>query len=159
MPRAEWLGSAGLRALVRCACGVRLDLSLPHWRRRSFTACDRCRAVIRYGSLEVVNPLDVEEFVEMVIRQEEERAALLEDVERELRRFVRAYDGQPEWLWSPATQRLVRYVRPKLELLGGTIGPQDAGRAYSATQEGAYQAEDEGQLDEDAGGELDEDAA
>ncbi|HEX8560330.1 MAG TPA: hypothetical protein VF668_19695 [Pyrinomonadaceae bacterium] len=95
----------------------------------------------------------------MVIRQEEEREALLGDVERELRRFVRAYDGQPEWLWSPATQRFVRAVRPKLELLGGPIGAADASRGYCATQEGAYQDEDERPDDDaDAGG-LESDAA
>ncbi|HEX8560331.1 MAG TPA: hypothetical protein VF668_19700 [Pyrinomonadaceae bacterium] len=54
--RAAWLGSAGLTALVRCQCGARLYLSLPHWRRRSFTACDECKAVIRYGSLAVIKP-------------------------------------------------------------------------------------------------------
>jgi hypothetical protein len=68
-----------------------------------------------------------------------ERELLRDDLERELRGFVRAYDSQPEWLWSPATRRLVRAVRPKLELLGGPIGPADAGLGYCATQEGAYQ--------------------
>lgn len=125
MPRAEgaqWLGSAGPTALVRCVCGARLYVPRRQWARRTFTVCDACRATILYASLEVVDPEDAEEFVEMVIAQEQEREALREGVERELRRFVRAYDGQPEWLWSPATQRFVRAVRPKLELLGGPMG-------------------------------------
>jgi hypothetical protein len=97
--------------------------------------------VILYASLEVVDPRDTEEFIEMVIAQEEERELLKEGVERELRRFVRAYDGQPEWLWSPATQKFVRAVRPKLELLGGPIGSADDGRQYGVAQESAYVSE------------------
>lgn len=163
---AEWLGSAGRTALVRCVCGRRVYLSRRQWARHGFTVCDECRAVILYASLEVVDPRDVEEFVEMVISQEEEREALREDVESELRRFVRAYDQQPEWLWSPATQRLVRAIRPKLELLGGPIREGRTGE-YCASQEGAYQHEeerallDQGEPDgaEDEGGELESDAA
>lgn len=148
---AEWLGAAGLTALVRCVCGARLYLSRRQWARRRFTVCDDCRATILYASLEVVDPGDAEGFVQMVIAQEEEREALRGDVERELRRFVRAYDQQPEWLWSPATQRFVRAVRPKLELLGGPIGPADDGRQYGVAQEAAYAGGDEG-----GGGLLDE---
>jgi hypothetical protein len=51
------------------------------------------------------------------------RDELWAELERELRRFVRVYDGQPEWLWSPATVKFVRVVRPRLELLGGRVGP------------------------------------
>ena len=135
--KAEWLGSAGPTALVRCPCGTRLYLSLPHWSRRVITVCDDCRAAILYASLVVVDPNEVEEFVEMVIREGREREALKEELERELRRFVSLYDGQPEWLWSPATVKFVRAVRPKLELLGGPIvGP--ARGADMATPEEAY---------------------
>lgn len=153
MPRAdgaEWLGSAGNTVLVRCVCGSRLYRPLRQWRRRSFTVCDECKSTILYASLEVVDPTDAEEFIEMVIVQEEEREALREGVERELRRFVRAYDGQPEWLWSPATQKFVRAVRPKLELLGGPIGAADAGGQYGVSQEAAYLGEgDEGLPEEE----------
>lgn len=45
------------------------------------------------------------------------REALLDDLERELRRFVEDYLWQPEWLWSPYTVRLMRVVRPKLQVL------------------------------------------
>lgn len=163
MARAKWLGSAGRTALVRCTCGARLYFSLPHWRRRSFAACDECKAVIRYGSLEVVEPHQVEEFVNMVIAQEEERETLRAGVERALRHFIRVFDGQPEWLWSPATVKFVAAVRPKLELLGGPIGPMDAGRDYGASPESAYQGEedvDEDELlDDDVDGELESDAA
>lgn len=58
-----------------------------------------------------------------IIRQEEEREALTEEVTRELRRFVQVFDSQPGWMWAPATQRLVQAVRPKLEILGGPIAP------------------------------------
>lgn len=149
MARTEWLGSAGITALVRCVCGARLYVSLPHWRRRSFTACDDCKRMILYASLEVVDPQQAEDFLSMVIAQEQEREALREDVERELRRFVRAFDRQPEWLWSPATQRLVRALRPKLELLGGPIGQGHGGDEYCATTEGAYQGEREDELLDD----------
>jgi hypothetical protein len=154
---AEWLGSAGGTALVRCVCGARLYRPLRLWARWSFTACGDCGAVILYASLEVVDPRDAEEFIEMVIAREEERELLKEDVERELRRFVRAYDGQPEWLWSPATQKFVRAVRPKLELLGGPIGSADDGRQYGVAQESAYVSEggEEGPPD-DVGEEDDE---
>jgi hypothetical protein len=136
LQQAEWLGSAGFTALVRCACRARLYVSRRQWEARGFTVCDDCKAAIRYASLEVVNPGAVEEFVEMVIRQGREREALREDLERELRRFVRVYDGQPEWLWSPATVQFVRAVRPKLELLGGPVGA--ARVADVATPEEAY---------------------
>lgn len=158
MPRAEgaeWLGAAGPNALVRCVCGARRYLPRRPWARRGFTVCDDCQSTILYASLEVVDPKDAEEFVAMVIAQEEERETLRTDVERELRRFVRAFDAQPEWLWSPATQRFVRAVRPKLELLGGPIGAADAGREYGVAQEAAYLEEggerllDEGQFDDD----------
>jgi hypothetical protein len=78
----------------------------------------------------------VEEFVEMVIREGQEREALRGELERELRRFVRVYDGQPEWLWSPATVKFIRTVRPKLEVLGGPVGPARADEA--AGPEEAY---------------------
>lgn len=61
-----------------------------------------------------------------------EEQALVEDLQRELRGFVRTFDSHPEWVWSPATVRFVQAVRPKLELLGGPIGPADAGREYGA---------------------------
>jgi hypothetical protein len=51
-----------------------------------------------------------------------EREALWGEVERELRRFVRLFDEQPEWLWEPATVQLIRAVRPRLELLDGAGG-------------------------------------
>ena len=134
--RAEWLGSAGFTILVRCPCGARLFVPRRQWEGRGFTVCDDCKAAIRYASLEVVDSARVEEFVEMVIRQGQEREALVADLERELRRFVRVYDGQPEWLWSPATVNFIRVVRPKLELLGGPVGPARAGEV--ATPEEAY---------------------
>jgi hypothetical protein len=59
-------------------------------------------------------------------------------VERELRRFVRVYDGQPEWLWSPETVKFVRAVRPQLERLSGPIGPARADD--SASPEEAYRS-------------------
>ena len=54
------------------------------------------------------------------------REALWAEVERELRRFLRLFDTQPEWLWEAETVKLVRAVRPALELLAG------AGRAGRA---------------------------
>jgi hypothetical protein len=45
------------------------------------------------------------------------REAVWAEVERELRRFIEDYLWQPEWLWSPETQRLMRVVRPKLLVL------------------------------------------
>jgi hypothetical protein len=51
------------------------------------------------------------------VLEHEEREALLDEVERELRRFVEEYLWVPEWLWSPETVRLMRVVRPKLEAL------------------------------------------
>ncbi|HEX8502813.1 MAG TPA: hypothetical protein VF659_19675 [Pyrinomonadaceae bacterium] len=134
--KATWLGSAGFTILVRCACGVRLFVPRGRWAERGFTVCDDCKAAIRYASLEVVQPEAVEGFVEMVIREGQEREALKEELERELRRFVRVYDGQPEWLWSPATVRFVRAVRPKLELLGGPVGQGRTDEA--ASPEEAY---------------------
>lgn len=145
--RAEFRGSAGPTDLLRCVCGARLYLSRRHWARRSFTVCDDCKAVIRYGSLEVVEAHDSEGFFTMVIRQEEEREALRGDVERELRRFVRAFDGQPQWLWSPATVRFVQLVRPKLELLSGPIGPPRSGDV--ALPEGSYEAAYKSEGDEE----------
>jgi hypothetical protein len=137
--RAEWLGSAGVTALVRCACGARLYLSRPHWSRRGFALCDDCKSAILYASLVVVDPEGVEEFVAMSIMQGQEREAIMKELERELRRFLSVYDGQPEWLWSSATQRLVRAVRPKLERLGGPVWPARAQDV--ATPEGAYRGE------------------
>jgi hypothetical protein len=134
--RAEWLGSAGLTVLVRCRCGARLYLSRAHWSRRGFTICDDCKAVILYASLVVVAHEGVEEFLSMFSSQREEREALTAALERELRQFIRVYDGQPEWLWSPATVKFVRAVRPKLERLGGPLGPARAGDV--ATPEEAY---------------------
>jgi hypothetical protein len=121
--RAEWLGSAGLTALVRCACGARLYLSRPHWSRRGFTVCDDCKALILYASLEVVDPNVVEEFLAVFSTEREEREALTKALERELRSFIRVFDRQPEWLWSPATVRFVRAVRQKVEKLGGPVLP------------------------------------
>ena len=134
--RAQWLGSAGLTALVRCVCGARLYLALPQWSRRNFSVCDDCKGAIHYASLEVIAPEAVEVFVTMVISRQAERDALRGELERELRRFVRLYDRQPEWLWSPATVSFVRAVRPTLERLGGEVWPgrgaeaagQDSGR-------------------------------
>jgi hypothetical protein len=134
--KAEWLDSAGLTILVRCVCRARLYLSRLHWSRRRFTVCDDCKAAILYASLVVIDYQGVEEFVEMISTQAHEREALQGELERELRRFVRVYDGQPEWLWSPATVKFVRAVRPKLELLGGPVGP--ARVADVATPEEAY---------------------
>lgn len=48
-----------------------------------------------------------------------EREALLDELEAELRRFIDDYRWQPEWLWSPHTVRLMRVVRPKLQVLDG----------------------------------------
>lgn len=121
--RAAWLGSAGLTALVRCTCSARLYLSRPHWSRRGFTVCDDCKAVILYASLVVIDPGGVEEFLSMFSSQRERREAAAATLERELRRFVRVFDQQPEWLWSPATVRFVQAVRPTLEQLGGPIRP------------------------------------
>ena len=129
--RAAWLGSAGLTALIRCACGARLYLSLPHWSSRNFSVCDDCKGAIHYASLAVVAPEAVEDFVEMIINRQAEREALRGELERELRRFVRLFDQQPEWLWSPATVTFVKAVRPKLEQLGGEIWP---GRRDDASQ-------------------------
>jgi hypothetical protein len=153
--RAKFLGSAGPTDLVRCACGAKLYLSRQHWARRSFTVCDDCKSVIRYGSLEVVEAREAEDFFTMIIRQGEERAALKEDLERELRHFVQVFDQQPEWLWSPATVRLVQTIRPKLELLGGPIGPARGGGEVGVSLESAYRGDDEDLLDE----EQDSDAA
>ena len=47
----------------------------------------------------------------------QQREALWDEVERELRRFIEEYKWQPEWLWSPETVRLMRVVRPKLQVL------------------------------------------
>ena len=132
--RAWWLGSAGLTALVRCVCGARLYLSLPHWSSRNFAVCDDCRSAIHYASLQVIAPEAVEDFVEMVINRQAEREALRRDLERELRRYVRLFDRQPEWLWSPATVQFVQAVRPKLEQLGGEIWPGRAGGAAQPEQ-------------------------
>lgn len=148
--RAELLGAAGLTELVRCACGARLYLPRRQWARRGFTICDGCKAIIRYGSLLVVAADEAEEFIAMVIREGEERAALRGEVERELRRFVRVYDGQPEWLWSPATVRFVRAVRPHLERLGGPVRSALATVEEGAMREAAYQgAEGKERLDEE----------
>jgi glycyl-tRNA synthetase beta subunit len=136
LTKAEWLGAAGFTILVRCLCGARLFVPRRQWEGRGFTVCDDCKAAIRYASLEVVEPSGVEEFVEMIIREGRERESLVAELERELRRFVRVFDGQPEWLWSPATVKFVRAVRPKLELLGGSIGP--ARVADVASPEEAY---------------------
>lgn len=134
--RAQWLGSAGITVLVRCLCGARLYLSRQHWSRRGFTVCDDCKAVILYASLVVINPEGVEEFLAMFSSEREQREALTKALERELRQFIRVYDRQPEWLWSPATQRFVQAVRPKLEQLGGPIRPAQGGDV--AEPEGAY---------------------
>lgn len=45
------------------------------------------------------------------------RDELWGEVERALRRFVEDYLWQPEWLWSAETVRLMRVVRPKLQIL------------------------------------------
>jgi hypothetical protein len=132
--RASWLGSAGLTALVRCVCGARLYLSLPHWSRRNFSVCDDCKGAIHYASLEIVDPEAVEDFVSMIISKQAEREGLLKELERELRRFVRVFDQQPEWLWSPATVQFVRAVRPKLEQLGGAVWPGRGGGGAAAPE-------------------------
>lgn len=77
-----------------------------------------------------VSPAVVKVFAEAIrvaIPVESEDVALRADLERELRGFVSTFDTHPEWLWSPATVRFVRAVRPKLELLGGPVGPADGG--------------------------------
>jgi hypothetical protein len=61
-----------------------------------------------------------------VAKREPGREALWEEVERELRRFLRLFDEQPEWLWEAEAVKLVREVRARLELLDG------AGRAGRA---------------------------
>lgn len=132
--RGAWLGSAGLTALVRCVCGARLYLPLPQWSRRNFSVCDDCKGAIHYASLEVIAPEAVEDFVEMIVSRQAEREALRRDLERELRRYVRLFDQQPEWLWSPATVSFVKAVRSKLERLGGEIWP---GRAEAQQPERA----------------------
>ncbi|MBV8857883.1 MAG: zinc ribbon domain-containing protein [Acidobacteria bacterium] len=137
--RAAWLGSAGLTALIRCLCGARLYLSVPHWSSRNFAVCDDCKGAIHYASLQVIAPEAVEDFVEMIINRQAEREALRGELERELRRFVRLFDRQPEWLWSPATVTFVKAVRPKLEQLGGEIWP--GRRTDAATPEQAPGAE------------------
>jgi glycyl-tRNA synthetase beta subunit len=139
LTKAGWLGSAGFTILVRCICGARLYVPRRQWAGRGFTVCDDCHAAIRYASLEVVDSQQVEDFVEMIIREGREREALKDDLERELRRFVRVYDQQPEWLWSPATVNFVRAVRPKLELLGGEVAPARGGDV--ASPEEAYRGE------------------
>jgi hypothetical protein len=139
LAKAEWLGAAGLTVLLRCLCRARLFVPRRQWAKRGFTVCDDCKAAIRYASLEVVESSGVEEFVSMIINQGREREALRDELERELRRFVRVFDGQPEWLWSPATVKFVRVVRPKLELLGGPI--QAARVSDVASPEEAYRGE------------------
>lgn len=119
--RAQLLGSAGLRLLVACRCGARAYLSAPRFKRRGFAVCGGCEAVTVYGTMEILDTIRVEEFMAGIIRQEEEREALTEEVTLELRRFVQVFDSQPSWMWAPATQRLVQAVRPKLEILGGPI--------------------------------------
>lgn len=131
------MGSAGLTAIVRCVCGTKVYLSLEPWRRRGFTICDGCKSIIVYGSLTIVNADEAEEFFTMIVKQGEEREALRVEVEQELRRFVRAFDGQPKWMWSPATVRMVQAIRPKLEQLGGRINPGQVGDD-GATLEAAY---------------------
>lgn len=78
---------------------------------------------------EVIREIFAEAAREAIPDEGEERA-LVDDLQRELRGFVRTFDNHPEWVWSPATVRFVQAVRPKLELLGGPIGPRDAGREY-----------------------------
>ena len=62
--RAQLLGSAGLRLLVACACGARAYLFAPQFKRKGYTVCDECGAVIVYGSLEVLDPTKAEEFMQ-----------------------------------------------------------------------------------------------
>jgi hypothetical protein len=38
-------------------------------------------------------------------------------IERKLTDFIDKYDRQPEWLWAPQTQSLVREMRQQLALL------------------------------------------
>lgn len=59
-------------------------------------------------------------------RPAREREALWAEVERELRRYVRLFGGEHEWLWEPAEAAFVRAVRPQLEALDAAAG---AGRA------------------------------
>lgn len=143
--RAQILGSAGLRLLVACRCGARAYLSAPRFKRRGYTVCDKCEAVIVYGSLEILAPAGAEEFMAGIRKQEEEREALTEEVVLAVRRFVQVYDSQPAWLWSPATQRLVQAVRPKLELLGGPIEPGRVAPRDGAEPETAYKSRESGQ--------------
>jgi hypothetical protein len=139
LTKADWLGSAGLTTLLRCLCGARLYVERREWAASGFTVCEGCGAAIHHASLQVVDPEGVEEFATMILRQKEEREALMAEMERELRRFVQVYDGQPEWLWSPATIKFVRAVRPKLEQLGGPVWPSRT--AEVARPEGAYRGE------------------
>jgi hypothetical protein len=81
----------------------------------------------------VIDPAAVEAFVEMIINRQAEREALKVELERELRRFIRVYDQQPEWLWSPATVQFVQAVRPKLEQLGGEIWSGRSREAATST--------------------------
>lgn len=59
-------------------------------------------------------------------RPAREREALWGEVERELRRYVRLFSAESEWLWEPAEVAFVRAVRPHLEALDAAAG---AGRA------------------------------
>lgn len=154
--KAQWLGSAGTTVLVRCRCGARVQVSRAHWQAQVLTRCDGCGAAILYPSLEIVAVEKVEELMAGILKQEQEREALLADVQRELRRFVQLYDRQPEWLWSPVTVRFVQAVRPKLELLGGPIPPARKGgeiTTETAYRGGAYERlldeEEEDLLDEE----------
>lgn len=141
--RAEWVGSAGATAVIRCPCGARAQLPVGPWRRRGFTICDRCKAVVIYGSLKALTGKEAEDFMAEAVRGERQRQALREELERELRRFVRAFDSQEVWQWSPATVRLVEAVRPRLELLGPAAEEEAGGAAYVATPEAAFQGDED----------------
>ena len=61
---------------------------------------------------------------------EPERDELWAEVEQDLRRFVEDYLWQPEWLWSAETVRLMRVVRPKLQVLD-ELRREEAGESYA----------------------------
>lgn len=62
-----------------------------------------------------------------------EREALWAEVERELRRFVRKCEAEPEWLLPAPVAQLVRAVRPRLALLDAAGRARPAPPAGSAT--------------------------
>jgi hypothetical protein len=68
-------------------------------------------------------------------RRARERDELWGEVERELRRFIDDYLWQPEWLWSAETVRLMRVVRPKLQVLDELRAEEVEGRPAEGRRE------------------------